>query len=166
MTRCAIVIVAAVIAALTSLTSCSNNGCSDNRSSIPLAGFYSANTGGSISLDSLAVWGVGSPGDSLLLSPGTSATKVYMPLRYDRSEVTFDIAYRWKHLEGFDDTVTLTYTAWPYFASEECGAMYRYRITGVSHTSLLIDSVAVTAPDSIITNLDVESIKLFFRTSG
>ena len=50
----------------------------------------------------------------------------------------------------------------PYFASEDCGAMYRYNITGVSHTSWLLDSVAVI--DSAITNTDFQRIQLYYAT--
>ncbi len=42
--------------------------------------------------------------------------------------------------------------------------MYRYYITEMTHTTHLIDSVAIT--DSLVTNLDVERIKIFFRTAN
>ena len=42
--------------------------------------------------------------------------------------------------------------------------MYHYRITRVAHTFVLLDSVAVT--DSIITNVERETIRLYFRTSS
>lgn len=41
--------------------------------------------------------------------------------------------------------------------------MYHYLITSFTYTRHLIDSVAVT--DSLITNIDIESIQIFFRTS-
>lgn len=162
----AIAIATAVIAAA-ALPSCSSSGCSDNRSSLPLAGFYSYATHESISLDSLRVFGVGAPGDSLLMDSGQRASEVYLPLRPDREDVTFEIQYTETALaeRGISDLITISYTSFPYFASEECGAMYRYRITSVAHTAMILDSVAVTAPDSVITNIDVESMQLFFRVS-
>lgn len=41
--------------------------------------------------------------------------------------------------------------------------MYHYRITRVSHTSQLLDSVGIS--DSLITNIERENIRLFFHTS-
>lgn len=41
--------------------------------------------------------------------------------------------------------------------------MYHYRITRVSHTTQLLDSVGVA--DSLITNIERETIGLYFRTS-
>ncbi len=64
---------------------------------------------------------------------------------------------------GVEDRITFYYEAHPWFASEECGAMYHYRITRVSHTTQLLDSVGVA--DSLITNIERETIGLYFRTS-
>ncbi len=41
--------------------------------------------------------------------------------------------------------------------------MYHYRITRVAHTYVLLDSVGVS--DSLITNIERETIGLFFRTA-
>lgn len=60
------------------------------------------------------------------------------------------------------DTVEFEYESIPYFASEECGASYRYRVTKVSHTTHLIDSVRMA--DSLITNIDRVAILIYFRT--
>lgn len=147
------------------ITSCNSSGCYDNRSSIPLAGFYSSSSGTRISLDSIDIMGVGAPGDSLLLDSGTSASQVYLPLRSDSESVTFNIAYDYEQLFGLEDRLTFVYESYPYFTSAECGAMYRYRITDVRHTSVLLDSVAITAPDSIITNVEIETVQLYFRTA-
>lgn len=143
---------------------CSTSGCLENQNSLPLAGFYSSQTGTEISIDSVQIGGVGAPNDSLLLKSGSAST-LYMPFR-SRSEVTsFYFRYTQKLLMeyGIEDTVTFHYKSIPYFASEECGAMYQYRITKVTTTNNLIDSVGVT--DSLITNLDIERIKIYFRTA-
>lgn len=146
--------------------SCNTNGCTDNRSSIPLAGFYSTE-GKAIVLDSLNIGGIGAPNDSLLLVAGTSASEVYLPLRSELEEVKYFIAYRYKALNypQLIDSITFRYNSIPYFASEECGAMMRYRITSIGHTRHLLDSVAIVPTDSIITNADVENLRLYFKTS-
>ena len=153
---------------LTAATGCSTSGCTDNRSSLPLAGFYAVDTGSTIALDSIDVGGVGAPGDSLLLAAGEAATEVYLPFRSEQSTATFFIAYRYKELDRPElvDNITFGYEATPYFASEECGAMMCYRITSVTYTRHLLDSVAVIPTDSVITNADIENLRLYFKTSS
>lgn len=164
--RC-IVAALAVIAMLGSVSSCNTTGCTDNRSSLPLAGFYSAGTGAAIALDSLDIGGIGAPGDSLLLAAGEKASEVYLPFRSEHESAAFCIAYRYKSLDdpALNDTVTFRYDAFPYFASEECGAMMRYHITSIVYTRHLLDSVAVVAADSVITNAPVENLHLYFKTT-
>lgn len=155
-----------VIALLSGLTlgSCNTTGCTDNQNSIPLAGIYSYNTGDAISISGIAVGGSGAPNDSLLASPVEAVTQVYLPFRATEPYTTFYITYHQTGLEGQQDQVTFYYESQPWFASEECGAMYHYRITRVAHTFVLLDSVAVT--DSLITNVERETIRLYFRTSS
>lgn len=147
------------------LTACSNVGCTENRNSIPLAGFYSYTTHAPITVDSLAIGGVGAPNDSLLLRPSAKGTQVYLPLRSAVDVTKFYIRYKQKALDNPElyDTLTFTYTSVPYFASEDCGAMYHFRITRLDHTTHLIDSVGLL--DSLVTNLERETIRIFFRTA-
>lgn len=147
------------------LTGCNTSGCTENRSALPLAGFYSSATGKSVVLDSLAIGGVGAPGDSLLLKAGRSAYNLYLPFRSDRSSTSFRFHYDYpsQGLDNpeFDDIVTFRYSSTPYFASEECGAYYIYTIEDVEYTTHLIDSVVVIDP--VINNVELERIKVYFR---
>lgn len=143
--------------------SCNSTGCTENQTSVPLAGFYSMTDGRQISIDSVQIGGVGAPRDSLLVYSGSVKT-LYLPLRPDRSPTSFFIRYM-NHPAvdyGIEDTITFSYTTIPYFASADCGAMYRYQLTAVSHTSFLLDSVAIL--DSAITNVDIERIRLYYST--
>jgi hypothetical protein len=146
-------------------TSCNTSGCTDLRSATPLATFYSANTGEAIGLDSIQIAGIGAPGDSILLAPGTKASQIYLPFRATKSETSWCISYKWQNLNyaALNDTVTFCYDAQPWFASADCGAMFRYQIKDVRHTTHLIDSIAVL--DSLITNVDASQISIYFRTS-
>ncbi|MDE6809920.1 MAG: hypothetical protein K2J42_07535 [Muribaculaceae bacterium] len=145
------------------LSGCNTSGCLDNRSSLPLADFYSSTTDKPISTDSIDIYGVGARGDSLLVSVGQKASQVYLPLRSDMLSTSFCIAYKWEGMTpAHNDTLTIHYTSYPYFASEECGAMYRYIITGIDHTSVLLDSVAVL--DSLVTNIEIANMRLYFPT--
>lgn len=165
LTAAFVAVVTLIISAVA--TGCSTSGCNDNRSSIPLAGFYSASTGDAISLNRLDIGGVGAPNDSLLLVDREAANEVYLPLRADMSPTSFYIAYRYDELNYTEliDTITFYYTTIPYFASEECGAMMRYRIDRLDHTRHLLDSVAIIPADSIITNVNAENMRLYFITS-
>lgn len=148
------------------LASCNSSGCLDNGSAIPLAGFYSSATARGISLDSLRVQGIGAPGDSAMARPGQSLSQVYLPMSPNPTTTSWVIAYKYTALDYpfYNDTITFTYETTPYFASEECGAMYYYRLTGVRHTYHLIDSITVN--DSLITNVNRENLKIFFRVAA
>ncbi len=163
--RTAFLIVIPALLALLALPACNNVGCTENRNSIPLAGFYSYSTHAPITVDSVAIGGVGAPADSLLVRPSTKGSQVYLPLRSSADVTKFYIRYKQKALDYPElyDTLTFTYTSVPYFASEDCGAMYHYRITRLEYTTHLIDSVGMT--DSLVTNLERENIKIFFRTA-
>ncbi|MCM1521601.1 MAG: DUF6452 family protein [Muribaculaceae bacterium] len=147
------------------MSACGASLCTDNQNSIPLAGFYAMSTFEPITLDSLAIGGVGAPNDSLLLAPSSSAKQVYLPLRSTTDRTQFCIAYKQQALDyaELNDTLTFTYTSIPYFASSECGAMYHYRVTSLTYTRHLIDSVGLS--DSTITNVERETVKIFFRVA-
>lgn len=122
-------------------------------------------TGQAIIPDSIEVGGVGAPSDTLLLGANGRSSQLYLPFRSTRPSTSFYIRYRQKALDypELTDTLTFDYDAIPYFASEDCGAMYHYRVTAYTYTRHLIDSVGMT--DSLITNLDRETIRIFFRTA-
>ncbi|MCM1029256.1 MAG: DUF6452 family protein [Pseudoflavonifractor sp.] len=146
------------------LAGCNSAGCTDNQTSVPLAGFYSYTTGQALALDSVEIGGVGAPHDSLLHSKG-SVKEIYLPLRPGKEATSFFLRYTNRQAAAWSiaDTVTFDYTTIPYFVSEDCGAMYRYQITRVSHTHWLLDSVAVL--DSTITNADFQRIQFYYTTS-
>lgn len=143
---------------------CSTSGCSDNQTCVPRAGFYSYSTGSKITVDSISIGGVGAPNDSLLVTLRAGETQ--LPLRANYPTVSFFFRYLQKDLQdyGVVDTLTIDYTTIPYFADEDCGAMFRYTINDIRHTSNLIDSVAML--DSVITNVDLEQIQIYFRTEA
>lgn len=153
----------AVIALLNS--SCNTSGCTDNQNSLPLAGFYSYETGQKVTLGSVEVGGVGAPDDSLLYTAGQALSQIYMPLRANASSTSYYFHYTQEGLDSviFNDTITFAYSSTPFFASEECGALFHYDIQRMTYTRHLIDSVALV--DSLITNTDLERIRIYFRTA-
>lgn len=144
---------------------CGSGGCLDNGSTLPLAGFYSSSSGSAISVDSLEVRGLGAPNDSVLLQPKRATSSVYLPFRanYESVQWVFSFETAALNFPELYDTLSFEYTTIPYFASADCGAMYIYRVNHIEVTKHLIDSVVVT--DSLFTNVDIQQIKIYFRTS-
>lgn len=140
------------------LIACSNEGCLNNRNSIPMAGFYLLEGEQSISVSKLEIYGIGAPGDSLLLDTARSNHQVYLPLRGDLKCAQF--AFR---SGGVSDTLTINYNSWPYFDGEDCGAMWRYELTSLSYNRTLIDSVLITDP--LITNIERERLMIFLKNN-
>lgn len=139
------------------LAACSNEGCQNNRNSIPMAGFYALKDEQSLSVRGLAIYGLGSPGDSLLLDSTRTSHQVYLPLRGEVPATSFVFT-----AGQISDTVTITYNSWPYFDGEDCGAMWRYELTRIDYQRTLIDSILIT--DSLITNIERERLMIFLRT--
>lgn len=160
-----IYILVSILVVASSLCSCSTDGCTENQSSIPLAGFYAAETGEAIALSQLEVYGIGAKGDSLLTEATSTIKQVYLPLRSTQNNTAYCFHYAefGELATAYNDTVWFEYESTPYFASEECGAMYRYKITSVRHTNVIIDSISLIDPE--ITNIDMERIKIFFKTN-
>ena len=144
------------------LGACNSSGCLDNQSSIPLAQFRSSGNGADISVPGLQIHGIGAPNDSVI---PISGSQVYLPMRASDSNTSWCFHYAQEGLDDpeLNDTISFTYESTPFFASEECGAMYRYVITDFTYTRHLIDSVGLL--DSVITNVDRERIRIYFRTA-
>lgn len=153
-----------LLAALAATAGCNTSGCLDNQSALPLAGFYSS-SGSEISVRGLRISGVGAPNDSVVNDTAAAISTVYLPMRSTTDNTAWCIHYKQEGIDdpAYNDTISFGYTSEPYFASEECGAMYYYRINSVRTTTHLIDSVVVT--DSLITNVDVTRIRIYLRTS-
>ena len=148
------------------IQSCNNAGCTENRHAVPLAAFFNPLTDDAISLDSLSVSGVDQPGDSVLSPAGTPVSQVYLPMRPTHSSVAWCFAYKWKRLDypELNDTITFDYTSMPFFASEACGAYYKYHITHMDYTGHLIERVEIV--DSLVTNVDKVYVNIYFRVES
>lgn len=145
------------------LGSCGSDGCVENRNSIPRAQFYSYDAQeAALSVDSISVFGIGQPGDSMLLDSAVAVSQVYLPLRFTQDSTQYVIRYLQQSLSSprYNDTLTFVYRAYPYFASIDCGAMYNFNIDTCRYTRNVLDSVSVIVRE--ITNVDVESVRLFY----
>lgn len=160
LTACAIAVIAAAVA-----PSCNSDGCTEMRSALPIVELHSSATGDVVTLDSLDIHGIGIVGDSLLVHSGTAISQTYLPMRAAESIVKWCIAYRYAGLDDprLNDTLTLTYTSEPWLADDDCGAMFRYKITGATTTTHLIDSVSIIRPQ--VTNLEEVNLNIYFRIS-
>lgn len=148
------------------LASCSNDECLENKNSLPLAGFYSSEeTPRAVSLDSISIYGIGVPGDSILHDSVSGLSQSYLPFRIDQPETKYVISYLSGLLGVYhiSDTITFHYDIVPWFVSSACGAVYDYKMTSIETTHHVIDSV--TCPDEVITNVNSENLKIYFRVS-
>ncbi|MDE5807012.1 MAG: hypothetical protein K2H76_02780 [Muribaculaceae bacterium] len=145
---------------------CATDECYDNRNALPYAGFYGVMDGkmSSISVDSLRVYGIGAPGDSILSEGKRAIANLYLPFRIDSDTTSYVFKLINKAYDEYEiaDTVTFVYSREARFVSSACGASYIYTIKDIRNTGLLIDSISVL--DGRITNSDIENIQIYFNT--
>ncbi|MDE6422805.1 MAG: hypothetical protein K2K95_05235 [Muribaculaceae bacterium] len=156
----------AIVLILAVVVACSNDECYDNKNSLPLAGFYSADSvPKSISIDSISIYGIGAPGDSVLQDSVRNLSQTYLPFRIDQEETAYVIQYLsgLPGALGIRDTIIFDYEIVPYFVSNACGAIYEYRMREIRCTHFLIDSV--TCPKGVIDNQNIENLKIYFNVS-
>lgn len=150
------------------LTACSGSECYENHSALPLASFYDAASMRPVSINRVEIYGIGAPGDSVLYPPQTLG-EAYLPFRLWQDTTQYVFAYVGMIPDSVAqaypeliprDTVTFVYRPKEWFVSPACGAMYFYDMDTVTHSSLLIDSIAY---NEVITNENVTNIKMFFN---
>ncbi len=143
---------------------CATSECIDNQSALPYAGFYLSGSEDKIAVSGLSVVGVDAPNDSLLLSTDSKSESVFLPFRIDNDETSFE--FRYNLGEGIDpvkEIITFRYERQPWFVSAACGAMYNFKITDITFSGLMIDTVS--CPGNLITNVNKENIRIYFRES-
>lgn len=145
------------------LTSCSTNGCHENRSSIAKAGLYAYNRpAATVAIDSISLYGIGQKSDALILDCAQGVTSLTLPFRNDADTTQFVIRYDAGRLAaiGLSDTLTIYYTRYPYFISGDCGVVFNYHIDTLLYTVHGLDSVALMVDE--VTNQDIETIRLYY----
>ena len=156
----------ALVAIVAFIVACSTDECFDNKNSLPLAGFYSADSvPKAIAIDSISIYGVGAPGDSVLQDSVRNLSQTYLPFRIDQETTTYVIQYLAGLAGdlGVRDTIVFDYEIVPYFVSSACGAIYEYRMREIRNTHFLIDSVS--CPTGIIDNKNIENLKIYFKVA-
>ena len=150
---------------LVAAVSCGDSNCMENRSSVPYAVFYNDSVVPQrISIDSVSVYGIGQPGDSMLLDTARRVSSTYLPLRDGRDTTRFVIRYEQRNLDPRykADTLTIIYHSYVRFVSAECGAMFNYIIDSLGYTTWQIASAQVVQRE--VNNLQAENVQLFYRT--
>lgn len=148
------------------LPGCSSDECTQNRNALPLAGFYSSAEGHSkLAVDSVSVYGVDVPGDSILSDGKKRINQLYLPFRLDRDTTRYVFRYLQKELAAMDlkDTVTFIYSRNPRFVSAACGVSYVFTMQEIRHTDIIIDSVACPAGE--INNMATQNLEIYIRTT-
>ena len=148
------------------MASCGDEGCYENRTSIPKAGFYASNIPGqAIAVDSISLYGIGAHGDVELLNTSRNVSSLVMPFRNDADTTQFVIRYDMNVLAQMNmrDTLTFVYTRYPYFISPQCGVTFNYKIEQLSCTHHLLDSATLVVDE--VTNKDQETLRLYYYVS-
>lgn len=161
-----------VVAISMSLLSCTTSMCTDNRTSIPEAGFYNVDTGEPVNVVGVTIGGIGAPNDSLLYNNQTEQL-VYLPLRPAAEVTSFRFHFSSDDITDpdtgevtpdhtHDDIVTFYYSSTPYFDGEECGAIQHFHIDRVDHTpdGHIVD---IDVLDPYVTNEHKEYLRIYFR---
>lgn len=153
------------VAAAIAVVGCNTTGCLENQSAVPRCGFYSMTTKKAVSIDSITVYAVDVPGDTMLVKCGRGVSSLYMPLDMSADVTRYVLHYDAAMLsdERLNDTLTINYERVPYFVSRDCGAMYFFDVKSYDCTNHLVDSVAITTER--FTNVDIETIQLYMRTN-
>ena len=142
------------------ITSCNDNSCSENGSSLPLATLYVGTSQQNV--PGLTIMGIGAPGDNLLADSSTLG-EVYLPLRASVGTTAYSIG-RWVRLDTVGkwvrDTLTIAYDPVPFFHSTECGSMFNFNLKSVSVTTHGIDSVVTLTTQ--VTNSLLPSLRIYF----
>ncbi|MCM1337757.1 MAG: DUF6452 family protein [Candidatus Amulumruptor caecigallinarius] len=143
--------------------SCSNDICTENQNSVPKAQFVNTALDTQIAPDTIAIMGVGAPNDSLLYSAGTRLTDIYLPLRPNFETTSYLFHYTSRDVtdpdtgevtedHSGDDIIVFSYTSTPFFSGADCGAMYRYYISEIRHTTHGIEMIIIEDP--VVINTD------------
>lgn len=154
------------------LPSCTTSMCTDNRTSIPEAGFYNVETDEPVNIVGVTIGGIGAPNDSLLYKDQTEQL-VYLPLRPAAEVTSFRFHFSSDDStdpdtgevipdDSHDDIVTFYYSSTPYFDGEECGAIQHFHIDRVDHTpnGHIVD---IEILDPYVTNEHKEYLRFYFR---
>lgn len=144
------------------LTGCDNGGdCNINNVSYYRTMFYNAITDENDKeepyqfIEPIDVILVVNGTDSLVVNHLTQTTELTLPMCYTQECDTVILRYE----ETVDDTLFVEHTNTPVFISMDCGTAMYHNITGIRHTDVFIDSVAVAYP---FIDFDAhENIKLY-----
>lgn len=148
---------------IASLTACSNDLCTDNQNSVPKAQFVNASLDAPVTPDTITITGIGAPADTPLYSAGTALSEIYLPLRPDEESTAYLFHYTSRDVKDEDtgeivedhtkdDILVFYYTTTPVFSGADCGALFRYFITDLRHSTNGIDKIIIDDP--MVTNTD------------
>lgn len=152
----------AALVVLLALAACNAEVCLDRKSSIMTVSFYAfGDTTMRVRIDSLTVYGIGQPADSLLLDK-LSVSSFQGALRSDRNATQYVLHYEQTGLNPrySHDTLTFVYHAYVEFETAECGAIYNYVIDEFRYTTWQIIGAEMRTAE--IDNHETENVRLYY----
>ncbi len=154
-----------VVALLFLPVACNTEACLDRKSSIMTVDFRAyGDTALAVRVDSLSVYGIGQPTDSLLLDRA-SVSSFQATLRSDKDTTQYVLYYDQYNLNPrySRDTLTFIYHAYVQFETAECGAIYVYVIDEFRYTTWQIIQAEMRTPE--IDNREIENVRLYYAVS-
>ena len=107
-------------------------------------------TADTLGVDTMWIWSQRADGtDTLLVSSlcGSSATSFSLPISYTQPEDVICTMVADTTGTIWLDTIRILKENYPHFESVDCQAAYFHKITAVSNTRRIIDSVVINKPD-------------------
>ncbi len=141
---------------------CNTEACLDSKSSVMTVSFYSfGDSTFAVTIDSVSVYGVGQPADSLLVDTARISS-FRATLRSDRDTTQYVIRYDQHNLNPRykRDTLTFVYHAYVKFDKAECGAIYNYVVDEFYYTTWQIIEAEMMTHE--ITNQEMENVRLYY----
>lgn len=143
-----------------SFIACDETECTESTVVEFYGNFYNVRDN-TVYTDTLAIYGIGAPNDSLLID-SMSIKSISLPLKLTDTETSFvfDFINRAK-AAIVRDTVFVYHQNNVHFISDACGCVMFFSIDSIAYTKHKIDSIAINLKDVI--NEPQENIQLFFR---
>lgn len=137
------------------MEACAENNCSPGGQSVVRMTFINSLTKEPVTLfDSLTVTALGT--DSILINRDSHIDHLSLPLSYTDNETHFVLHYN----RILRDTINLTHENIPHFISTDCGVGMFHKLTNLSYTQILIDSIRLVNSD--VNDYEKENYRIYY----
>ena len=135
--------------------SCSGSDCSLGGEPMLRFTFINSRTHAPVKLfDSLSVTALDT--DTILINRDKHIDHISLPLSYTAPQTTFVLHYS----RLLQDTIRLTHENSPHFISTDCGIAMFHKLTNITYTQILIDSIRLVNSD--VNDYEKENYRIYY----